>query len=89
VRRHETTQLASTIRAQDLDGPSTYRLVTRHEEAWRHTSAGLRRGAGVALLLGALCFPLAWLPLPLWLARAFQVPLEEHQRRERLGALRW
>ena len=89
VRQHEAAQLAATVRSQQLDTATTYRLVTRHEEAWARSAGALRRGAGVSVLLSTICFPVVWLPLPLWAARAFEVPLEQHRRRERLGELRW
>jgi hypothetical protein len=89
VRRHDASQLGLTVHRYGLDADTTYRLIARHEDAWRRTAGSLTRSGALWILISGLCFPLAWLTLPLWVARGFQVPLEEHARRELLGAFRW
>jgi hypothetical protein len=86
VRRHDAAHLALKT-ARYRDRQALERLMAHYTDGWSQAAGSTVRWTWGAALLASMCFPFAWVIFPLWLTRAFQVPLELHRRRERLGRL--
>lgn len=76
VQRHDSNQLSLNVLEQNLTEDETRQSLSRHKEDFAKTNRTLVTGTVLTSLIGAPFF------FPLWIAGAFQMSLDLHEKRE-------